>query len=87
VIGGNSVSGTVGLTQPAPAGGQPVSLSSSSSNASVPATVTVPAGQSSTGFTVGTTPVLSTENPVISASTGACAGASTGLTLLPVGSL
>jgi trimeric autotransporter adhesin len=87
VIGGNSVNGTVGLTQPAPAGGQPVSLSSSSANANVPATVTVPAGQSSTGFTVGTTPVLSTDNPVISANTGACAGASTGLTLLPVGSL
>jgi trimeric autotransporter adhesin len=86
VIGGNSVNGTVGLTEPAPAGGQPVSLSSSSSDASVPATVTVPAGQTSTGFTVGTTPVLSTENPVISASTGACAGASTGLTLLPAGS-
>jgi trimeric autotransporter adhesin len=87
VIGGNSVNGTVGITQPAPAGGQPVSLSSSSSNASVPATVTVPAGQTSTGFTVGTTPVLSTDNPVISANTGACAGASTGLTVLPVGSL
>jgi uncharacterized protein (TIGR03437 family) len=87
VIGGNSVSGTVGLTEPAPAAGQPVSLSSSSANASVPATVTVPAGQTSTGFTVGTIPVLSTANPVISATTGACAGASTGLTLLPVGSL
>ncbi len=87
VVGGNSISGTVGLTEPAPAGGQPVSLSSSSANASVPATVTVPAGQTGTGFTVGTTPVLSTVNPLISATTGACAGASTGLTLLPLGSL
>ena len=89
VIGGNSVNGTVGLTEPAPAGGQPVSLSSSSANASVPSTVTVPAGQTSTGFTVGTTPVLSTVNPVISATTGACAGggASTGLAVLPLGSL
>jgi trimeric autotransporter adhesin len=87
VIGGNSVSGTVALTKPAPAGGQPVSLSSSSANASVPSTVTVPAGQTSTGFTVGTTPVLSTATPLISATTGACAGASTGLTLLPLGSL
>jgi hypothetical protein len=64
-----------------------VSLSSSSANASVPSTVTVPAGQTSTGFTVGTTPVLSTATPLISATTGACAGASTGLTLLPLGSL
>jgi trimeric autotransporter adhesin len=87
VIGGNSVSGTVGLTEPAPAGGQPVSLSSSSANASVPSTVTVPAGQTSTGFTVGTTPVLSAVTPLISANTGACAGANTGLTLLPLGSL
>lgn len=83
VIGGNSVSGTVALTTPAPQGGQPVSLSSSSSSASVPAQVTVPAGQSSTGFTVTTTPVLSTQNPVISASTGACAGSNAGLTVLP----
>jgi uncharacterized protein (TIGR03437 family) len=87
VIGGNSVSGTVGLKEPAPVGGQPVSLSSSSANASVPSTVTIPAGQTSTGFTVGTTPVLSAVTPLISATTGACAGASTGFTLLPSGSL
>jgi trimeric autotransporter adhesin len=84
VIGGNSVGGNVALTSPAPAGGQPVSLSSSSASASVPSQVTVPAGQSSTGFTVSTTPVLSTATPVISANTGACAGANTALTILPV---
>jgi uncharacterized protein (TIGR03437 family) len=83
VIGGNPVSGTVALTSPAPAGGQPVSLSSSSASAGVPSTVTVPAGQSSTGFTVSTKPVLSTQNPVISGSTGACAGSSAALTILP----
>jgi uncharacterized protein (TIGR03437 family) len=83
VIGGNPVSGTVTLKSPAPAGGQPVSLSSSSASAGVPATVTVPAGQSSTGFTVSTQPVLSTQNPVISGSTGACAGSSAALTILP----
>jgi uncharacterized protein (TIGR03437 family) len=84
VIGGNNVSGTVALKSPAPAGGQPVSLSSSSSSASVPTQVTVPAGQNSAGFNVTTSPVLSIDNPVISATTGACAGANTGLTLLPV---
>ena len=84
VIGGNSVSGNVALTGPAAQpGGQPVNLSSSSSSASVPTQVTVPAGQNSTNFTVSTKPVLSTENPLITASTGACAGSSAGLTLLP----
>ncbi|HEX5229397.1 MAG TPA: hypothetical protein VFW44_16890 [Bryobacteraceae bacterium] len=87
VIGGNNVDGTVTLTQPAPQGGQTVSLGSSSANANVPTTVTVPAGQRSAGFAVGTRPVLSTDNPVISASTGACANADAGLTLLPAGSL
>jgi len=83
VIGGNSVSGNVALTNPAPSGGQPVSLSSSSASASVPSQVIVPAGQSSTGFTVSTTPVLSAATPLISANTGACAGASSALTVLP----
>jgi trimeric autotransporter adhesin len=84
VVGGNSVNGTVSLTEPAPATGQPVSLSSSSASASVPAQVTVPPGQTSTGFAVSTTPVLSTQNSVISATTGACAGSSSQLTILPV---
>jgi sugar lactone lactonase YvrE len=83
VIGGNSVSGTVALTGPAAKGGQPVNLSSTSSSASVPAQVTVPAGQNSTGFMVTTTPVLSAVTPVISANTGACVGSSAGLMVLP----
>lgn len=83
VIGGNSVNGNVALTTPAPQGGQRVSLSSSSASAAVPSVVTVPAGQNKAGFTVTTQPVLSTVNPIISASTGACAGSSAGLTILP----
>jgi len=87
VVGGNNVNGTVTLQKPAPAIGQPVSLASSSASASVPSQVTVPAGQTSTGFTVATTPVLSTENPLITAGTGACANSSAGLMVLPLSSL
>ena len=55
VSGGNTVQGTVMLGQAAAAGGVPVSLTSANpAVASVPATVTVPAGQFSTNFTVTT---------------------------------
>ena len=57
VGGGNPVSGTVFLTTPAPTGGIAVALSSNSVLASVPASVTVPAGSTSVGFTIGTSPV------------------------------
>jgi hypothetical protein len=53
VVSGSSVQGTVTLGQPAATGGVIVSLSSSNSTAaSVPSTVTVPAGQFSANFTV-----------------------------------
>ena len=53
VPGGNSVQGTVMLGQPAASGGVAVSLSSTNSAvASVPSTVTVPAGQFSANFMV-----------------------------------
>jgi len=53
LLGGNSSTGTVTLTAPAPVGGTVVSLSSTP-NASVPATVTVPAGSSTATFPIGT---------------------------------
>ncbi|MGD1078804.1 MAG: N,N-dimethylformamidase beta subunit family domain-containing protein [Candidatus Sulfotelmatobacter sp.] len=53
VSGGNTVQGTVMLGQPAGSGGVAVSLSSTNpSVASVPPSVTVPAGQFSANFTV-----------------------------------
>jgi len=55
VAGGSSSTGTATLTSPAPAGGIVVSLSSNSSFATVPASVTVPSGASSASFTIGTT--------------------------------
>jgi uncharacterized protein (TIGR03437 family) len=65
--GGASTACTVSLTGAAPAGGTPVSLSSNSPSASAPAQVTVPAGLTSTTFTVNTAAVTSTQSPVLSA--------------------
>jgi hypothetical protein len=72
VTGGNPSQGTVNLSSPAPAGGRVVSLSSSDTTvATVPASVTVPAGAASATFTV-TTKVVSGEGrwSIISASAG-----------------
>ena len=56
VIGGSSSTGTVTLSGSAPVGGATVVLSSSNTAiATVPASVTVPAGAASAGFTVSTT--------------------------------
>jgi hypothetical protein len=64
VIGGNTSQGTASLTSAAPSGGAVVTLSSSNTSAAtVPASVTVPAGAFSTTFTVSTAPV-STSTPV-----------------------
>jgi len=54
VTGGSSSTGTVTLNGPAPAGGLVVSLSSSSADATVPTSVTVPAGKTSASFTITT---------------------------------
>jgi thermitase len=56
VWGGSNATGTVTLTGPAPAGGAVVQLrSSNTSAATVPSSVTVPAGQTSASFTIRTT--------------------------------
>ncbi len=71
VIGGplGSSTGTVTLSGPAPSGGAIVSLSSSNpSVASVPASVTVPAGATSATFTVNTSIVVGSTTVTISGS-------------------
>jgi len=73
VAGGVPVTGTVLLSAAAPAGGTVVALSSNSQVASVPATVTVPAGSSSATFTVSTSVVGSNQTVTI---TGAYSGTS-----------
>jgi len=54
VLPGQSATGTVTLTNGAPAGGALVALSSASSDVVVPASVTVPAGARAAPFTVAT---------------------------------
>src|SRR5258705_331275 len=54
VIGGTSSTGTVTLTAAAPSGGTVVTLSSNSAAATVPANVTVVAGQTKATFTIKT---------------------------------
>ncbi len=71
VVGGllGSSTGTVTLSGPAPSGGAVVSLSSSNASvASVPASVTVPAGATSASFTVNTSIVVVSTSVTISGS-------------------
>lgn len=71
VMGGENATATVSLTGSAPTGGLAVSLRSNRASASVPATVTVPGGQSSATFTVTTTKVGAISYPQIYATLGA----------------
>lgn len=57
VVGGQSSIGTVTVSPAAPAGGTLVTLSSSNSHATVPASVTVLEGQTQASFTINTTAV------------------------------
>src|SRR5262249_53156186 len=78
LVGGAPATGTVTLTGAAPSGGVVVTLSKALSNggtgtvpATVPASVTVPAGQTSASFPIGTSAVTATTNVRISATLGA----------------
>ena len=66
VDGGTSSTGTVTLQSAAPAGGAVVQLFSSNAAASVPASVTVPAGASSATFPITTASVSAETSVVIS---------------------
>src|SRR5467141_2601407 len=71
VIGGlQSSTGTATLSGPAPAGGVQVLLSSNNGAASVPSSVTVPAGATSATFPVNTSIVLFSTSAQITASYG-----------------
>jgi subtilisin family serine protease len=87
VVGGNSSTGTVTLTAPAPSGGFVVNLSSSNTNvATVPSTVTVPAGATSANFTVSTQAVSSATSVTVTASAGGVSRTAT-LTVNPAPSV
>lgn len=60
VTGGDSSTGTVTLTNPAPAGGTVVALSDITDVTTLPASVTVPPGATTAAFTIATRPVTST---------------------------
>jgi hypothetical protein len=84
VTGGNSSKGTVTLSGPAPASGAQVMLSSSSTAAKVPSSVTVPAGATSATFTVNSSAVTAPTTATISASyTGVTKTASLTVTPAP----
>ncbi len=71
VHGGTSTKSTVTLSAPAPAGGVLVDLLSDNPFAAqVPAFVTVPSGQTSATFTIGTAGVSSAQTATISATIG-----------------
>jgi len=83
VTGGNSSQGTVTLNGAAPSGGAVVTLSSSNTAvATVPASVTVPAGTASATFTVTTSTVTAATSAIISASYGGATATAT-LTVQP----
>jgi outer membrane protein assembly factor BamB len=70
LTGGTACTGTVTLSQPAPSGGDVVSLTCSSSSVGLPAIVTVPAGATSATFSVTTIPVVADVNATIYATSG-----------------
>jgi trimeric autotransporter adhesin len=71
VVGGTPVTGTVRLASAAQAGGQTVVLTSDNTNAAtVPPSVTVPAGQITATFPVETKPVTNDQSSLIVAEAG-----------------
>ena len=71
VIGGNTSTGTVTLSGPAPNGGAPIALASSNTGvATVVSPVTVAAGTTSATFTVASLPVATNSSVTISATFG-----------------
>ncbi len=83
VVGGASSTGTVTLSGAAPSGGAVVTLSDNSAAATVPPSVTVPAGATSRTFTITTTTVSSTTAVSISGSFGGATASGT-LTVNPL---
>jgi hypothetical protein len=84
VAGCQSVTGTVTLTAPAPAGGLKVALSDTLWAATVPASVTVPEGATKRKFTVKTIGVRVSINGAVSATLDGWT-LSQGLTIRPMG--
>jgi hypothetical protein len=85
VVGGNAAQGTATLTSAAPSGGAVVTLSSSNTSAAtVPASVTVPAGATSATFAISTSTVAASTLVPVTANAGGVARTAT-LTVIPPG--
>ena len=85
VNGGGTVTGEVTLNQLAPNGGAPISLSSNSRAATVPASVTVTGGEASATFTVSTGSVATSTPVTVTGSYGGVTKTAM-LTVMPVSS-
>lgn len=83
MVGGNSATGTVTLSGPAPTGGIAISLTSDNPAGLVPGIVTVPANVTSANFTVNTTSVPTATTVTISGTYNSTTKSAT-LTLAPV---
>ena len=70
VVGGNSTTGTVTLTEKAGSGGVAISLRSSLASVTLPATITVPAGTTSANFTATAIPISANATAAIDAELG-----------------
>ena len=81
IVGGSTSTGIILLDGPAPVGGLVVTLASNSTSATVPATVTVPAGQNAVTFLVQSTAVTAKTKVQIAATAGA-SSVSADLTLM-----
>jgi WD40 repeat protein len=84
VVGSTSCTGTVTISAPAGIGGVSVSLTSSSTFATVPASVIVASGKTSAGFTVKTLAVPVQKEATISASSGGATQSATLAITAPV---
>ena len=84
VNSGQQSTGTVTINGQAPSGGMLVSLSSNNAALTVPASVTVPQGQTSATFSVGTGTVSAQTSATITAATGTTTR-TTNVTVLPAG--
>jgi hypothetical protein len=71
VAGCQSLTGTLQLAKPAPAGGRVVSIRDTLVSARAPASVTVPQGATAIAFSIKTTPVTKLERGTVTAKIGA----------------
>ncbi len=77
VTGGSSMTGTVVVERPAPAGGMTITLKDNVASATAPASVVVPAGATSKTFTVTTTAVTAIQRGSVTASANATSKSAT----------